>query len=49
VAGYRLTPGVTLRVEYTRSTVDLVRGVTDPIRDAGEDVDFVGADVRLAF
>jgi len=49
VLGYRLTPGVTLRVEYTRSLVDLVRGVTDPIRDAGEDVDFIGADMRLAF
>lgn len=49
VLGYRLAPGVTLRVEYTRSLVDLVRGVTDPIREAAEDVDFVGADVRLVF
>lgn len=49
VLGYRLAPGLTLRVEYTRSLVDLVRGVTDPIRDAAEDVDFVGADLRVAF
>jgi len=49
VLGYRLTPNVTLRAEYTRSTVDLVSGVTDSIRAAGEDVDFIGADVRLAF
>ncbi len=49
VLGYRLTPGLTLRVEYTRSQVDLVRGVTDPIRDAAQDVDFVGADLRVAF
>jgi hypothetical protein len=49
VLGYRLAPGLTLRVEYTRSLVDLVRGVADPIRDAADDVDFVGADVRLAF
>jgi hypothetical protein len=49
VLGYRLTPGLTLRVEYTRSLVDLVEGVTDPIRNAAEDVDFVGADLRIAF
>jgi len=49
VLGFRLTPGVTLRAEYTHSMVDLVTGVTDPIRDAAEDVDFFGADLRLSF
>lgn len=49
VFGYRLAPGVTLRLEYTRSGVELVRGVTAPIHDAAGDVDFISTDVRLAF
>jgi hypothetical protein len=49
VIGYRLAPGVTLRAEYTRSLVELVDGVSAAIDDAGEDVDFFGADLRLAF
>ena len=49
VLGYRLTPGVTLRLEYTRSIVELVRGVSAPIRAAAADVDFLSVDLRLAF
>lgn len=49
VVGYRIAPGVTLRFEYTRSLVELVRGVTPAIRDAAGDVDMISTDLRLAF
>jgi hypothetical protein len=49
VAGFRIAPGVTMRAEYTRNLIELVRGVTDDIRDAGQDNDFFGVDLELAF
>jgi hypothetical protein len=49
VLGWRLTQLLTLRAEYTRQRIELVRGVPDAIERAGGSGDFVAVDLRLDF
>lgn len=49
VLGWRLTPQMTLRTEYTHQRVSLVQGVSDAIEDAGGSGDLVAVDLQLSF
>jgi hypothetical protein len=49
VVGWRLLDPVTIRAEYTRYDIDLVRGITGAIRDNARRADFFAVDLRVAF
>jgi hypothetical protein len=49
VLGWRLTRFLTLRAEYTRQRVALVRGVPDDVESAGGPGDFLALDLGLSF
>jgi hypothetical protein len=48
-AGWRFSDGLVLRAEYTRSDIDLVRGVSPAMRDAARNADFFGAELGVSF
>jgi hypothetical protein len=49
VLGWEMTRNLRLRAEYTRNDIDLVRGVTQSIRDAARNVDSFGVEVGASF
>jgi len=49
VLAWHMTPGLTLRLEYTRRTIGLVDGVTAGIRAAARDADAGAVELGVAF
>jgi len=49
VLGWKLTSNLRLRAEYTHTDIDLVRGVTDAIRDAARNADSFAVEVGASF
>lgn len=49
VLGWELTSNLRLRAEYTRADIDVVRGVTQAIRDAARDTDSFAVEMGASF
>ncbi len=49
VLGWRMNEHVTLRAEFTRLDIQLVRGVTPDLRDAAEDTDYFAVSFGAGF
>ena len=47
--GWHLTPGITLKTEYTLTSIGLVHGVTSEIRSAADHGDFFAAALGVDF
>lgn len=49
VLGWKLTSNLRLRAEYTHTDIEVVRGVTDAIRDAARNADSFAVEVGASF